>query len=155
MGIEIERKFLIKSDAWKALASKGKICRQGYMVSDPKRTVRVRVMDDTGYLTVKGAAEGFSRMEFEYEIDKSDAEYMLLLCDRLVEKTRHVVKHDGLIWEVDVFEGANAGLVMAEVELHSEEQEIELPDWAGVEVTDDPRYYNAYLATHPFQSWLS
>ena len=89
-------------------------------------------------------------MEFEYEIDLPDAQYMMMLCEQVVEKTRHYIKHGGLTWELDVFEGANAGLVMAEVELESERQSFELPDWAGEEVSGDVRYYNAYLSTHPF-----
>ena len=153
MDVEIERKFLVKDDTWRTRASEGLVCRQGYIVSDKKKTVRVRVIGEQGFLTVKGATDGISRMEFEYEIDSPDAEYMLMLCERHVEKTRYLVDHAGMKWEVDVFEGANAGLVMAEVELESEDQEIELPAWAGEEVSDDPRYYNAYLAAHPFSGW--
>lgn len=153
MGVEIERKFLVGSDAWKQYAGNGVLCRQGYVVSDEKRTVRIRIMGDKGYLTVKGATKGFSRMEFEYEIDQPDAAYMLMLCDSVVEKTRYVFEQNGVTWELDVFEGSNAGLVMAEVELESEAQQIELPEWAGEEVTQNVRYYNAYLAKHPFSTW--
>ncbi|MEA2068607.1 MAG: CYTH domain-containing protein [Verrucomicrobiota bacterium] len=150
MGVEIERKFLVKNDSWKDQAPEGRICRQGYMVSDRKRTVRVRIMGDQGYLTVKGATDGISRMEFEYEIDRSDAAYMLMLCETVVEKTRYLIEHQGMSWELDVFGGANTGLVMAEIELESENQPFSVPDWVGKEVSSDPRYYNANLARNPF-----
>ncbi len=153
MAVEIERKFLVISNDWKPAVVDSKVCRQGYLVTDAHKTVRIRVMGDEGYLTVKGATDGFSRMEFEYEIDLADAQYMLLLCDQLVEKTRHYIEHDGLTWELDVFEGLNAGLVMAEVELESETQTFEKPNWAGEEVSGDERYFNGYLSKHPFTRW--
>ena len=153
MAIEIERKFLIRNDSWRELVSDGLLCKQGYLISDEKRTVRVRIMGDQGFLTVKGATRGFSRMEFEYEIDQPDAAYMLMLCDNTVDKTRYLVEHKGMTWELDVFEGANAGLVMAEIELESEDVVLELPDWAGEEVTGDVRYYNSSLSKHPFSHW--
>ena len=154
MAIEIERKFLVKDDSWKSQASKGQNCKQGYLVGDAKKTVRVRVMGHQGFLTVKGATQGFSRLEFEYEIDEPDAAYMLMLCENIVEKTRYLIEHEGMTWELDVFEGSNEGLVMAEIELKSEEQSFDLPVWAGAEVTGDIRYYNASLANHPFTCWL-
>ena len=153
MGVEIERKFLVKDDSWKIHADQGLACKQGYLLSDPKKTVRVRMMGDQGYLTIKGATNGISRMEFEYEIDRPDAAYMMMLCDSVVEKTRYLIEHNGMTWELDVFEGANAGLLMAEIELESENQTFELPEWAGEEVTGDPRYYNARLARQPYSSW--
>ncbi|MDF7800765.1 CYTH domain-containing protein [Pontiellaceae bacterium B1224] len=153
MGIEIERKYLVTGDSWKTEVMKALECRQGYMISDRKRTVRVRTLGETGYLTVKGATDNISRMEFEYEIDKSDALYMLMLCDHYVEKTRHYIEHAGMTWELDVFEGPNSGLVMAEVELESETQLFELPDWAGEEVSGDERYFNSYLSRQPFSTW--
>lgn len=153
MAVEIERKFLVVSDEWKSSVVESKICRQGYLVTDPKKSVRVRVMGDQGFLTVKGATDGFSRMEFEYEIDLADANYMLMLCEQLVEKTRYYIEHGGLTWELDVFDGLNAGLVMAEVELESETQHFEKPDWAGEEVSGDERYYNGYLSKQPFSRW--
>jgi adenylate cyclase len=153
MGIEIERKFLVSDDSWKIEASQGMPCRQGYLVTDPEKTVRVRVLGDRAFLTVKGATTGLSRPEYEYEIPLGDAEGLLQLCGSRLEKTRYVVECRGLTWEVDVFEGANAGLVMAEVELVSEEQEIVLPAWAGKEVSCDERYYNGYLSRHPFKYW--
>ena len=153
MAVEIERKFLVVSDDWKSSVVDSKVCRQGYMVTEPKRSVRVRVIGDQGFLTVKGATDGISRMEFEYEIDLADANYMLMLCDQLVEKTRHFIEHDGLTWELDEFEGMNAGLVMAEVELESENQQIDKPVWAGEEVSGDERYFNGYLSKRPYTQW--
>lgn len=153
MGVEIERKYLVKNDSWKSAVSSSVACRQGYLVSDRKKTVRVRIMGSQGFLTVKGATGNISRMEFEYEIDLPDAQYMMMLCEQIVEKTRYYLEHAGLTWELDVFDGLNRGLVMAEVELESEEQRVELPDWAGEEVSGDPRYYNACLAAHPFSRW--
>ena len=153
MGIEIERKFLVKDDSWKADADHGRGCRQGYLLSDGGMTVRIRVIGEKAFLTVKGASSGISRTEFEYEIPTVDAEALLELCDTLVEKVRYLVPYAGMVWELDVFAGANEGLVMAEIELESEEQEVGLPEWAGEEVSGDARYYNAYLAKHPFTDW--
>jgi CYTH domain-containing protein len=153
MGVEIERKFLVKSDDWKSGVGQALQCRQGYLALDKKKTVRVRVMGQQAFLTVKGATAGISRMEFEYEIDVPDAEYMLMLCEHVVEKTRHFIEYEGMTWELDVFEGENAGLVMAEIELESEEQPFALPDWAGNEVSDDVRYFNGYLSKYPYRTW--
>lgn len=153
MAVEIERKFLVVSNEWKSSVFDSQVCKQGYMVTEPKRSVRVRVIGDQGFLTVKGATDGISRMEFEYEIDLADAKYMLMLCDQLVEKTRHYIEHGGLTWELDEFEGLNAGLVMAEVELDSESQKVDKPSWAGEEVSGDERYFNGYLSKHPFTRW--
>lgn len=153
MGIEIERKFLVKDASWKAMAGEGLVCRQGYLCSSGGRTVRIRVLGDQAFLTIKGPSTGISRDEFEYEIPMDDAEAMLKLCDGLVEKTRYLLIHAALQWELDVFAGANTGLIMAEIELNSEAQPIDLPSWAGLEVTGDKRYYNAYLAQHPFSQW--
>jgi adenylate cyclase len=150
MGVEIERKFLVKSEAWKSNVSKSLQCRQGYLALDKKKTVRVRVMGQQAFLTVKGATAGISRMEFEYEIDVSDAEQMLMLCEHLVEKTRHFIEYEGMTWELDVFEGENSGLIMAEIELESEEQLFAMPGWAGKEVSDDVRYFNGYLSKYPY-----
>jgi CYTH domain-containing protein len=150
MGTEIERKFLVKGDAWKAAAAPGIRYRQGYLCSDKDRTVRVRVAGDQAWLTVKGLTRGSSRPEFEYPVPIADGRQMLDMCERpLLEKTRHRVDHAGLTWEVDVFEGDNAGLVLAEVELERADQPVDLPPWAGIEVTDDSRYYNVNLAKHP------
>ena len=153
MGKEIERKFLVKSDAWRA--AKGTKYRQGYLSSVKERTVRVRTVDGKGYLTIKGISVGATRLEFEYEIPARDAAELLnQLCEKpLIEKNRSRLEHQGLIWEVDEFFGENTGLVVAEVELRSENQAFEKPDWVGQEVTGDPRYFNANLIKHPFSQW--
>ena len=153
MGIEIERKFLVKDDSWKAAADQGRLCRQGYLLSNEGATVRIRVIGEGAFLTIKGPSNGISRTEFEYEIPCADAETLLALCGNLVEKVRHLVSCAGMVWEVDVFAGANEGLVMAEIELASEGQEVGLPEWVGEEVSGDLRYYNACLAKHPFTGW--
>ena len=154
MGTEIERKFLLRNDGWRA-GAEGVPYRQGYLSTAADRNVRVRIVGQTGYLTVKGRTSGISRLEFEYEIPLADARRMLdQLCFKpLIEKTRFKIEHRGLIWEVDEFAGDNAGLVVAEVELESEGQEIELPPWIGREVTDDPRYLNASLVKQPYTTW--
>jgi adenylate cyclase len=153
MGVEIERKFLVKDGSWKVSADQGRLCRQGYLLSDGGLTVRIRLIGEQAFLTIKGPTNGISRQEFEYEIPNADAEALLPLCENLVEKVRYQVSYAGMVWELDVFTGANKGLVMAEIELGSEEQTFGLPDWAGEEVTGDPHYYNAYLAKHPFPRW--
>lgn len=155
MAIEIERKFLVKGDAWRDRVESASRITQGYLAADPRVTVRVRLCGDRAYLTIKGEAKGISRSEFEYPIPVADAEAMLRGLTALppVDKVRHLIRIGGHLWELDVFEGANAGLVMAEVELAAEDEAFDLPDWAGEEVTGDPRYYNAYLAKHPFARW--
>lgn len=154
MGQEIERKFLVTSDAWRAL---GEVVfmRQGYIVAEPLRTVRVRVAGDRGWLTVKGISIGASRLEFEYPIPVKDAVDMLDgFCDQpLMEKRRTRIPIGEVTWEVDEFLGDNAGLVVAEVELKHADQQITLPAWIGAEVTGDPRYYNSHLLAHPFNRW--
>jgi len=154
MGREIERKFLVRGDSWRKIAH-GSLYRQGYLSTLKEKVVRVRVADDKGFLTIKGITEGFSRLEFEYEIPFKDANTMLdTLCERpLIEKYRYRVEHEGMIWEIDVFLGDNEGLVLAEVELESETQQFALPDWIGEEVSEDPRYYNANLVKNPFRQW--
>ncbi len=153
MGKEIERKFLVRGEAWRALAS-GVRYRQGYLSTVKERTVRVRTVGERGYLTVKGITVGATRKEFEYEIPAADAAALLELCEQpLVEKVRYRIPADGLTWEVDEFEGVNRGLIVAECELASEEQRIELPPWIGAEVTGDPRYFNSNLIAHPFTTW--
>lgn len=154
MPLEIERKFLVDPARWTAPGT-GTHYRQGYLSTDPERSVRVRLADDVAWLTIKGGRVGMTREEFEYAIPVADASAMLdRLCQPpLIEKTRYRVEVAGLTWEVDVFEGDNAGLLLAEVELADEHQDLVLPDWAGREVTDDPRYYNASLARQPFTSW--
>lgn len=154
MATEIERKYLVVDDAWRSLAA-GTVFRQGYLSTVKERTVRIRVVGDRGYLTVKGLTVGAVRSEFEYEIPIADAEQMLNeLCERpLIEKTRYVIEANGLTWEIDRFSGVNEGLVVAEVELEDEAQPIVLPEWIGEEVTHDARYFNANLISHPFSEW--
>ena len=154
MGVEIERKFTVRADF--CPQSAGTEIAQGYLSRDPQRTVRVRMAGARGYLTVKGVTHGASRAEYEYEIPPEDARAMLALCDPpLVEKTRYVMDAAGRRWEVDVFHGANAGLVVAEVELPSEAAEVTLPAWVEREVTGEKRYYNSSLIVHPYHSWTA
>jgi adenylate cyclase len=154
MGVEIERKFLVTGEEWRELGE-GVVYRQGYLASHDGVTVRVRVAGETGYLTVKGASQGISRAEYEYVIPFVDAiELLDTLCDRpLIEKTRYRIHWDGLLWEVDEFMGANQGLILAEVELTDAEQLVNLPDWVGQDVSDDPRYFNVALAKYPYGEW--
>jgi adenylate cyclase len=154
MPIEIERKFLVAGDSWRQGAA-GTLFRQGYLCTDPERTVRVRLAGDRGTLTIKGKTEGISRAEFEYPIPAAEAAELLdRLCLRpLIEKTRFRVEHAGRVWEIDEFFGDNAGLILAEVELESAEAQLEFPPWIGREVSDDSRYYNASLVQCPFSTW--
>jgi CYTH domain-containing protein len=158
MATEIERKFLIHEDAWRGLApSPGVHIRQGYLSSVKERTVRIRIADLRGFITVKGTTRGATRNEFEYEIPYGDAVTMLDgLCEPAqIDKTRYRINHRGVIFEVDEFHGPNAGLVVAEVELASEEETFDLPSWLGPEVTNDPRYFNSNLAQHPVSHWVT
>ncbi len=154
MATEIERKYLVVDDSWRSQAA-GTAFRQGYLSTVKERTVRVRVAGDRGYLTVKGITVGAVRTEFEYEIPIADADQILNeLCEQpLIEKTRYVIKANGLTWEIDRFAGVNEGLVVAEVELEDEAQQIVPPEWIGEEVTHDARYFNANLIAHPFSEW--
>ncbi|NJN31079.1 MAG: CYTH domain-containing protein [Synechococcales cyanobacterium RM1_1_8] len=156
MGQEIERKFLLAGEGWRGLAEGVPYC-QGYIATRDRRTVRVRLVGAKGYLTLKGPAlpNRLGRPEFEYEIPLAEAQEILeTLCDRpIITKVRYKIAIGDLLWEVDEFAGENAGLILAEVELQSEDQPVPLPDWVGLEVTGDRRYYNSYLVKHPFQSW--
>jgi len=161
MGLEIERKFLVTSDAWRAAAHAVIPMAQGY-VNDTaaiesgaqKASVRVRTQGDTAFLNLKSREIGHTRQEFDYPIPVEDARALLALCvGGLIDKRRHLVRHGGLLWEVDEFLGDNAGLVVAEVELEHADQPVDLPEWAGDEVTDDVRYYNLALAAHPYTTW--
>lgn len=154
MGIEIERKFLIATEDWRGLAE-GLDYRQGYLSTAKERTVRVRTIGAQGFLTIKGISIGATRTEFEYEIPVDDAHELLdELCLRpLIEKRRHRVPFGGLIWEIDEFFGENHGLIVAEVELTSEDQDVDLPPWIGEEVTGDPRFFNSSLVERPFSTW--
>ncbi len=153
MPLEIERKYTVINDAWRSQAI-GNHCVQGYLSLDPERTVRVRRVADQAWLTIKGRSRGMVRSEYEYPIPPEHAGELLGMClQPLIEKTRYRVMHAGLTWEVDVFSGDNAGLVIAEIELESVSQIPELPAWVGDEVTDDVRYYNASLVRHPYRQW--
>ncbi len=153
MAKEIERKYLVKGNDWKKL-SQGQFYCQGYIATEGKQTVRIRIVGEQGYLTLKGESIGQTRSEFEYPIPLADAREILeTLCDRpLIEKIRYKIPQGNLIWEVDEFLGENAGLIIAEVELTEEHQEIELPEWIDRQVTA-PRYYNSNLAKHPYSQW--
>jgi adenylate cyclase len=156
MGLEIERKFLVRDMAVLAGVD-GVAFRQGYLSTEPERSVRVRRSGDVAFITIKGISDpsGVSRAEFEYPIPAEDADAMLdeLALRPLIEKTRYRVEAGGRVWEIDVFAGANEGLVVAEVELPTEQAEVAVPAWAGAEVTGDPRYYNANLVAHPYRDW--
>jgi len=162
MATEIERKFLVKPDEWQQFQQRSDPTllsstryQQGYIFSSVTKTVRIRIAGDRGFITIKGPTVGYSRSEFEYSIPLADAEAMLdQLCEPpLIEKTRHKVAWDNLVWEVDEFAGENQGLMVAEVELSDANRAITLPDWAGEEVSHDPRYFNASLAKHPYSRW--
>ncbi|EAW35598.1 CYTH domain-containing protein [Lyngbya sp. PCC 8106] len=154
MGIEIERKFLVKDDRWRSLGV-GVLYCQGYISSEKERTVRVRLIGNQGYLTIKGPVSSRVRSEFEYMIPVEDAEEMLqILCDRpFIEKKRHKISLGDLIWEVDEFLGDNQGLILAEVELKDPNQVIEIPDWIAEEVSHDARYFNSNLVKNPYSQW--
>jgi adenylate cyclase len=149
--VEIERKFRVRP-GWQPTGS-GTRLEQGYLCLEPARTVRVRRADGQAWLTIKGRSVGARRAEFEYPIPVADAEAMLALCAARIEKTRYRLPHGRHVFEVDVFAGRNAGLILAEVELGHEDERFERPDWLGTEVTADPRYFNSALATHPYSDW--
>ncbi len=161
MGIEIERKFLVTDDGWRTAAHAVIPMAQGY-INDmaamdsgaQKASVRVRIQGDAAYLNIKSRELGHTRQEFDYPIPVDEARALLALCvGGLIDKRRHLVRHGGLLWEVDEFLGDNAGLVVAEVELQHAGQPVDKPDWAGTEVTDQSRYYNLALASHPYTRW--
>lgn len=154
MGIEIEKKFLLTGTEWKQLAT-GTAYRQGYLNSVKERTVRVRTINDQGFLTIKGVSVGATRLEYEYEIPLEDANALLdELCEKpLIEKNRYKVNFCGFTWEIDEFFGENDGLIVAEIELESEDQAFEKPEWVGEEVTGDSRYFNSNLINNPYTKW--
>ena len=152
MSVEIERKFLV-NDKWKPTGRSVRL-RQGYLPGTGPMVVRVRQEDARAFLTLKGRTEGITRSEYEYEIPTEDAEELLLRCQTpLIEKTRYLIPAGVHTWEVDVFSGANEGLVVAEIELSAEGDAFDRPDWLAEEVSDDPKYYNSNLAAHPFCTW--
>ena len=154
MGKEIERKFLVKDETYKTLAERI-LYYQGFLNTSKERVVRVRVVGDKSFLTIKGLSKGATRTEFEYEIPVEDAKIMLEeLCEKpIIIKYRYNIQIGDLLWEVDEFKAENEGLVIAEIELHDEFQNFVKPNWIGEEVTEDPKYYNANLIKHPFGSW--
>lgn len=157
MAQEIERKFLVRNDSWKTTADGGTRIAQAFLSKDPPRIVRVRIMGDDAFLTVKGlppTTKPLETPEFEYPIPQHDAQQLLKMClAGEISKTRYRVLHQKKTWEIDVFDGANAGLVIAELELQSSDETFTAPDWLGEEVTADPRYKNARLSQSPFSSW--
>ncbi|HEY5790033.1 MAG TPA: CYTH domain-containing protein [Gammaproteobacteria bacterium] len=155
MGYEIERKFLVADDRWRQAAGAGETLRQGYLAGGVHGSVRVRASGGSAWLNIKGATVGATRREFEYPIPLADAAILLdELCQRpLIEKTRYLVGHAGFTWEIDVFAGDNAGLVVAEIELEHADATFPHPEWLGIEVTEQPRYYNVSLVEHPYRNW--
>jgi len=155
MATEVERKFLVLNDDWRTQVSKQSPMRQGYLVGSDKASVRVRIAGDQGYLNIKSATLNVTRKEYEVAIPLADANEMLdNLCEHpLIEKTRYYIPAGEHTWEVDVFEGDNAGLVVAEIELSDEQETFHRPHWLGQEVSDDTRYYNVCLVKHPYKDW--
>lgn len=154
MGQEIERKFLVIDESWRE-GARSLPCRQGYLSLGPPVTVRIRLMGGRGTLNIKQSTLDVARAEFEYPVPPGDAEELLghWCIGDLVEKTRHYVEHGGMTWEIDEFDGANRGLVVAEIELEDPDQEVRRPSWAGREVSGDPRYLNSNLSRHPYSEW--
>ncbi|MDP9076199.1 MAG: CYTH domain-containing protein [Bacteroidota bacterium] len=155
MGIEIERKFLVDHEKWNHVTKPaGTYFRQGYLLNENNRTLRVRVADTRAFITIKGGTSGISRKEFEYEIPVADGiELLDNFAISQVEKTRYRIDFAGKLWEVDEFYGDNAGLITAEIELQHEDEAFELPEWVAVEVSMDAKYYNSNLSVNPFNSW--
>lgn len=154
MAKEIERKYLVDVNAWVPQGA-GIHFKQGYLNSQKERVVRVRIEGTRAKLTIKGLTTGITRSEFEYAIPVEDAAILLdQLCEKpLIDKHRHKEQHGGHTWEIDVFHAENEGLVVAEVELASEDEKLELPPWAGAEVSRDPRYFNSNLLANPYSTW--
>jgi len=155
MAIEIERKFLLKDESWREFAEPATEFCQGYLSESGPGSVRIRIEGTQANINIKSATLDMQRLEYEYEIPLVDAQEMLeQLCIKpLIEKNRHHIHVDGMLWEVDEFKGDNQGLVVAEVELQSRDTPLALPSWAGKEVTDDERYYNVCLVKHPYKDW--
>lgn len=155
MPVEIERKFLIKNDSWWSAVSRSTQIRQGYLAPISKASVRIRVEGDSANINIKSATLGIQRMEYEYPIPKDQALEMLdNLCEKpQIAKNRHRVKYGKHTWEIDEFFGDNLGLMVAEIELGSTDESFEIPEWIGMEVTDDKRYYNVNLVKHPYKDW--
>jgi adenylate cyclase len=155
MGVEIERKFLIEKDLWYALKKpSGVFIQQAYLVNERDKVIRIRVTDSSGYLTIKGPTVNATRSEFEFPIPKMEAIQIMDQFTRFrIEKTRYKIEFEGKTWEIDEFWGDNEGLIVAEIELKSENEQFTKPSWIGMEVTEDHRYYNSWLSDHPYNSW--
>ncbi len=156
MSVEIERKFLVKNDDFKKETYQQKKIKQGYLNSDKNRTVRIRIADDNAFITIKGKSNqaGTTRFEWEKEINLTEAEQLLLLCEpSIIDKTRFLVKKGTHTFEIDEFYGDNNGLIIAEIELNSENESYNTPIWLGKEVTGDKKYYNSSLSKSPFKAW--
>ena len=153
MGIELERKFLVVGDTWKKQVDRGVLYTQGYLHSTADMTIRIRIIEDKAFLTLKGITSRISRSEYEYPIPMTDAEELLKTCSSLITKYRYRLEHYQHVWSIDVFTGDNDGLIIAEIELSSEVEDFQHPNWLGKEVSQDCRYYNSKLVTDPFSSW--
>ena len=155
MGVEIERKYLVNHELWKKIKpNSGEEIKQAYLSTDPTKIIRVRTKADKGYITIKSKSVGDTRLEYEYEIPHADAiELLQSFCTNFIEKVRYYVQTNGKLWEVDEFTGDNEGLIMAEVELESEDDVYTLPDWVTVNVSADKRYANSNLTLHPYKTW--
>jgi adenylate cyclase len=155
MGVEIERKFLLKSDAWRAEVVRSTELRQGYLSRGSQSAIRIRISAGKAELNIKSTRDGIHRLEFEYPVPMDDARTLVdeIALRPLIEKTRHIVEHAGHTWEIDEFFGENAGLIVAEIELRSVDEAFERPAWLGEEVSTDPRYYNSNLSERPYSRW--
>lgn len=155
MGVEIERKYLVDAAKWRRLEKPaGSFYRQGYIHKEPGKTIRIRITDKGGFITIKGKSQGASRSEFEYSIHTAEAEELLKdFCDEVITKIRYCIEYAGKTWEVDVFSGENKGLIVAEIELNDENEAFQTPDWVGREVTAEKRYFNSNLSSHPYNKW--
>lgn len=155
MPTEIERKFLVNSDNWRGSVSKQKTITQGYLANTDRGSIRIRVTDDSASLNIKSMTLGVRRSEYDYPVPLTEAREILdtLCMQPLIEKTRYYIEQENHTWEIDVFTGANSGLVVAEIELSDTEEEFSRPDWLGPEISDEPRYYNVCLVEKPYSSW--
>lgn len=155
MGVEIERKYLVNKNIWeKTVKGDSHFIRQGYILTSPDKTIRIRLKDNKGYITLKGLSTGASRPEFEYGIPEEDAKELLdKFCTSGITKIRNKLVFNGKLWEVDEFSEDNEGLIIAEIELRSDEETFDLPEWIEKEVTGEEKYYNSNLSVHPFKKW--
>ena len=155
MGVEIERKYLVNKDIWANVVKDNRhLVMQGYILNNPDKTIRIRLTDNKGYITIKGLSTGAVRLEFEYQIPEEEAKELLNnFCTSAISKIRNKITYKGKLWEVDEFLDDNAGLIVAEIELSDEEEKYDLPDWIAKEVTGEEKYYNPNLSKHPYKDW--